>query len=76
MLMTAGSRGIELTRHGISLIGIGLLLLAGLAVGGFSAVDLSRSLFAASVPSAGCVGYTLFYRPPEMIPENNSDSDG
>lgn len=57
--------GIAITRHDVSLAGIGVVLLAGLLVGLLSAVDLSRALFAASVPATGVLVYTLFYRPPE-----------
>ena len=60
--------GIAVTRHDVSLAGIGVVLLVGLLVGLLSAVDLSRALFAASVPATGGVVYTLFYRPPEPTP--------
>lgn len=62
--MTADSQDITFGRHDILLLGIGLSLFVGALVGSLSAVDISRSLFAASVPATGCVGYTLFYRPP------------
>jgi len=61
--------GFAVTRHDLSLAGIGVVLLAGLVVGLLSAVDLSHALFAASVPAAAVVIYTLFYRPPVPSPE-------
>jgi hypothetical protein len=63
---------ITVTRHDVSLAGIGLVLLAGLVVGLFPAVDLSRALFVASVPATGGVFYTLFYRPPEPTPDRRN----
>lgn len=62
--------GIAITRHDVSLAGIGVVLLVGLLVGLLPAVDLSRALFVASLPAAGGVVYTLFYRPPK--PSSNS----
>ncbi len=60
--------GITVTRHDLSLACIGLVLLVGLTVGLLPAVDLSHALFAASVPAASVVVYTLFYRPPVPTP--------
>lgn len=70
--MTTEQHSVDLTRHDISLLGIGLLLASGLLVGVLSTVALSRSLFAVSIPAVGCVGYTLFYRPPEAEPESST----
>lgn len=56
--------GVVVTRHDLSLLTIAAALLVGAVVGMLSSVDLSRSLFAASVPAVCSVGYALFYRPP------------
>lgn len=64
-VMTAELHGVDLSRHDLSLLGIGVMLVVGLLVGLVSTVELSRSLLAASIPAAGCIGYVLFYRPPK-----------
>lgn len=64
--MAAETHEIDVTRHDLSLFVIGGVLLAGLVVGILPAVDLSRSLFAASVPAVAEMIYTLFYRPPTV----------
>ena len=53
---------------GVCLLVIGGVLAVGLLVGLLPAVDLSRSLFAASVPAVAGMVYTLFYRPPKVDP--------
>lgn len=63
--MAATFRGLVLTRHDMSLFGIGSLLLSGFLVGVLSTVALLQALFVVSVPATLCIGYTLFYRPPE-----------
>ena len=64
--------GLTVTRHDLSLAGIGLVLLVGLVVGLLPAVALSSALFVASVPATGGVFYTLFYRPP--VPTQHAKS--
>lgn len=64
--MAAEQTEIEISRHDLSLFVIGGVLLVGLVVGLLPAVELSRSLFAASVPATGGMVYTLFYRPPTV----------
>lgn len=64
--MAAEVNEIDVCRHDLSLFVIGGVLLVGLVVGLFSGVELSRSLFAASVPATGGIIYTLFYRPPTV----------
>ena len=64
--MAAEATELTLTRHDLSLFVIGGVLLVGLFVGLLPAVELSRSLFAASVPALGGMLYTLFYRPPTV----------
>ncbi|MFT4946708.1 MAG: hypothetical protein ACI8TL_000944 [Natronomonas sp.] len=66
--MAAGTNELGVTRHDLSLFVIGGVLLAGLVVGLLPAVDLSRSLFTASVPAVAGMVYTLFYRPPTVEP--------
>ncbi len=62
--------GIAITRHDLTLAGIGIALLVGLIVGLLPAVALSSALFVASVPATGGVFYTLFYRPPVPTTEH------
>ena len=64
--MAAEVNEIDVCRHDLSLLVIGGVLLVGLVVGLLPAVELSRSLFAASVPATGGMIYTLFYRPPTV----------
>ncbi|MXR52083.1 hypothetical protein GRX03_10790 [Halovenus sp. WSH3] len=66
--MTAQLSEYSFTRHDISLAVIGGVLLVGLVVGLSPVAELSRSLFAASVPATGGMVYTLFYRPPNKQP--------
>lgn len=66
--MPVEANELDVTRHDLSLFVIGGVLLVGLAVGFLPAVELSRSLFAASVPAVGGMIYTLFYRPPTIDP--------
>lgn len=54
-----------MTRHDLSLFVIAVALLAGLVVAQFSSVQLFRSLFVSSLPAVTCVGYVLFYNPPD-----------
>jgi len=63
--MAAKTNELDLTRHDLSLFVIGGVLLAGAAVGLLPAVELSRSLFVASLPAVAGMGYVLFYRPPK-----------
>lgn len=62
--MATRSRELTFGRHDLSLLVIGFSLLVGVLVGLLSGVTVPQSLLAGSVPATGCVGYTLFYRPP------------
>jgi hypothetical protein len=64
--MAARASELALTRHDLSLFVIGGVLAVGLLVGLLPTVELSRSLFAASLPAIAGMIYTLFYRPPNI----------
>jgi len=62
--MATNSQDITFGRHDLSLLVIGFSLLVGALFGLLSGAAVPESLLAGSVPATGCVGYTLFYRPP------------
>lgn len=62
--MATNRREITFGRYDLSLLVIGVSLLVGALVGFLSGVTVPQSLLAGSIPATGCVGYTLFYRPP------------
>ena len=62
--MAANNQEVTFGRHDLSLLVIGVSLLVGALLGVLSGVTVPQSLLAGSVPATGCVGYTLFYRPP------------
>lgn len=62
--MATNSQEFTFGRHDLSLLVIGFSLLVGALLGILSGVTVHQSLLAGSVPATGCVGYTLFYRPP------------
>lgn len=61
--MTANN--VAVSRHDFSLLLIAVAFLAGLVVALLSSVQLFRSMFVSSVPASLCVGYVLFYNPPD-----------
>jgi hypothetical protein len=54
------------TRHDVSLFVIGCLFAVAVLAGSLSSVEQTRALATAAVLSTGCLGYVLFYRPPEQ----------
>lgn len=54
----------SVSRHDLSLAGIGSALAAGALAGLFSPLGIVLTLTIASVFAAAGVGYALFYRPP------------
>ena len=61
--MTA--KTVPISRHDLSLLAIAVAFLAGVVVAQLSSVQLFRSMFVSSVPASLCVGYVLFYNPPD-----------
>ena len=55
---------VSVTRHDISLAGIGFALAGGGAAGILTPLGIVLTLTVASVFAAGGMGYALFYRPP------------